>query len=106
MRFDVHHHIELGPEVRRRFDDLSHKLDLINRRIDQMATKAQIDKFMADVVALIDAGVAEITAAVAAAQKESTDPAIDALDTKVTAATQALKDAAAALAPPPATPAA
>lgn len=70
-----------------------------------MATKAQIDKFMADVIALIDAGVAEITAAVAAAQTvppEQADAAIDDLDAKVMAATQSLKDAAAALAPPPA----
>jgi hypothetical protein len=69
-----------------------------------MATKAQLDKFEADVQALIDAGVAEITAAVAAAQAASNDPAIDALDTKVTAATQAMKDAAASLTPPPASP--
>lgn len=71
-----------------------------------MATKAQLDKFVADVQALIDAGVAEITAAVAAAQNASPDPAIDALDAKVTAATKALTDAAAALTPPPPSPAA
>jgi hypothetical protein len=72
--------------------------------INHMATKAQLDKFMADVQALIAAGVAEITAAVAAAQNASNDPAIDALDTQVTQATQALTDAAAALQPPPPAP--
>lgn len=77
-------------------------LDTLKRMENTMATKAQIDKFVADVSALIDAGVAEITAAVAAAQNASPDPAIDALDAKVTAATQALKDATAALQPPPA----
>ncbi len=69
-----------------------------------MATQAQLDKLAADVAALIDAGVAEIAAAVAAAQTASNDPAIDALDTKVTAATKAMTDAAAALALPPAAP--
>lgn len=59
-----------------------------------MATQAQIDKLTADVAALIDAGVAEITAAIKAAQTASPDPAIDALDTKVSAATQSLTDAA------------
>lgn len=71
-----------------------------------MATKEQLDKLATDVAALIDAGVAEITAAVAAAQGQSADPAIDALDSRVTAATQALTDAAAKLANPPAPPAA
>lgn len=65
-----------------------------------MATKAQLDKFVADVQALIAAGVAEITAAVAAAQGASPDPAIDALDTQVTTATANLTAAAAALTPP------
>ena len=72
--------------------------------INHMATQAQIDKLMADVQALIAAGVAEITAAVAAAQTASPDPAIDALDTAVTTATANLTAAAAALTPPPATP--
>lgn len=67
-----------------------------------MATKAQLDKLATDVAALIDAGVAEITAAVAAAQAASNDPAIDTLDTKVTDATKAMQDAAASLKLPPA----
>lgn len=102
MRIDIHHHIELSPEVRRRFDALSSTVGLILERMDDMATKAQLDKFTADVQALIDAGIAEITAAVAAAQNASPDPAIDALDAKVTAATDAMKAAASSLTPPPA----
>lgn len=67
-----------------------------------MATKEQLDKLRVDVAALITAGVAEITAAVAAAQTASPDPAIDQLDKDVTAATQGLTDAAAKLSSPPA----
>jgi hypothetical protein len=62
-----------------------------------MATQAQIDKLLSDVAALIEAGVAEISAAVAAAQTASPDPAIDAADVRVTVATDNLKAAAAAL---------
>ena len=83
-------------------------LGKILKGMSHMATKAQLDKLQADVATLIDAGVAEITAAIAAAQRvppEQADAAIDELDTKVTAATQSLKDAAAALALPPASPA-
>lgn len=65
-----------------------------------MATQAQIDKLKTDVAALITAGVAEINAAVAAAQGASSDPAIDTLDASVTAATQGLTDAAAKLSAP------
>jgi len=84
--------------------------DLITRGFSNMATKEQLDKLAADVAALIEAGVAEITAAIAAAQRQSPDPAIDALDSRVTAATKTLTDAAAALAsggatPPPPPPA-
>lgn len=68
-----------------------------------MATKEQLDKLRVDVAALITAGVAEITAAVAAAQAASPDPAIDQLDSDVTAATQTLTDAAAKLTTPPTT---
>jgi hypothetical protein len=72
---------------------------------NMMATKAQLDKLQTDIAALIQAGVDEITAAVAAAQTASPDPAIDTLDTAVTTATDNLKAAAAALTIPPATPA-
>ncbi len=68
-----------------------------------MATKAQLDKLQTDIADLIAAGVAEITAAVTAAQNASPDPAIDTLDTAVTTATKNLTDAAAALTMPPAT---
>lgn len=107
MRFDVHHHIELSPEIRRRLDSMSLKLDHILERTILMATQAQLDKLKTDVAALIDAGVAEITAAIAAAQRvppAQADAAIDDLDAKVTAATKSLTDAAAALALPPAAP--
>ncbi len=71
-----------------------------------MATQAQIDKLKTDVAAMITAATAEITAALAAAQNASPDPAIDTLDSAVTAATQSLNDAAAKLtAPTPVTPA-
>ena len=75
-------------------------LALIIEGLNNMATKDQIDKLRTDVAALITAGVAEINAAVAAAQKASPDPAIDQLDTDVTAATQNLTDAAAKLSTP------
>ena|ERR1035437_9787718 len=73
---------------------------IANQEKFQMATQAQIDKLKTDIVALIAAGVAEITAAVTAAQTASSDPAIDDLDTKVTSATQSLTDAANKLVPP------
>lgn len=60
---------------------------------------AQTDKLIADVTALINEAVSDITAAIAAAQNQSPDPAIDALDSRVTAATQQLKDAMATLKP-------
>lgn len=79
---------------------LAHIID--RQEINAMATQAQLTKLGTDVAALITAGVAEITAAVAAAQNASSDPAIDQLDTTVTAATQTLTDAAAKLSNPPA----
>jgi DNA-binding SARP family transcriptional activator len=74
MRFDVHHHIELSPEVRGRFDALSRKLDriLMNQEFE-MAT------------------IAEVTAAVA----RNTD-AEDAALTYLKDISQKLKDALAA----------
>lgn len=69
-----------------------------------MATKDQLDKLRVDVAALIDEAVKDITEAVKEAQEappEQADPAIDALDTSVTQATQALKDAASKLRNPP-----
>ena len=80
--------------------ELRSMLGIIIERLDTMATTAQLDKFLADVQALIAASVAEITAAVAAAQNASPDPAIDTADAAVTAATDKLTAAAAALTPP------
>lgn len=71
-----------------------------------MATQAQLDKLKADIGALVTAAAAEITAAIAAAQNASDDPAIDTLDNTVTGTTKQLTDAAAALQLPPAAPAA
>ncbi len=102
--FDHHHHeapwddapswaIELGVLM---------ILILSEQEKQAMATKAQLDKLQADIAALIAAGVAEITAAVAAAQAASPDPAIDTLDAAVQKATSDMTTAAAALAIPPA----
>lgn len=96
-RHEVFHHYPDLTEVKVGIENLC---DLINERFDTMATKEQLDKLTADVADLITAGVAEITAAVAAAQRQSSDPAIDDLDNRVTAATQTLKDAAAQLQAP------
>lgn len=49
MRFDIHHHIVLSPEVRGRFDDISRKLDLMNQRINRMAVDTS--KILADITA-------------------------------------------------------
>lgn len=89
MRFDVHNHIELSPEVRGRLDALSRKLDHIIRRIDHMATQEQVDKLKSDVEALL-AAVAALPAPV---PPPAADPALDDLDARVIAATNALKPA-------------
>jgi hypothetical protein len=87
LRIDVYHHIELGPEVLSQFNS-------IHKHLGQMESRmtAQVDKLRTDVAALIKEAIDDITAAIAAAQTASNDPAIDQLDTDVTAATQALKD--------------
>lgn len=97
IRHDHFHHYPDLSEVKVGIAELR---DLVTERFDTMATKEQLDKLAADVADLITAGVAEITAAVAAAQRQSNDPAIDDLDNRVTAATQTLKDAAAQLQAP------
>ncbi len=95
-----HHYQPPANEVPRWAFDLHRKLDLINERLNHMATQAQIDTLKADVAALISEAVADITAAIAAAQAASPDPAIDALDARVKATTQTLKDDAAKLVGP------
>lgn len=102
ITIDVHHHFDSGNEAPPWAVPIFESLGLIIERNHRMATKEQLDKLRVDVAALITAGVAEITAAVSAAQSSSPDPAIDQLDTDVTAATQALTDAAAKLTNPPA----
>jgi len=93
---------ELLDAIKRHFDTTPEwaKTLIANQEKFQMATQAQLTKFTADVQALIAAGVAEITAAIAAAQAASPDPAIDTADAAVTAATQNMTAAAAALVPP------
>jgi enamine deaminase RidA (YjgF/YER057c/UK114 family) len=87
---------------------LSGQFGTILQRFNQLETKmsAQTDKLIADVTALIDEAVKDITDAVAAAQANTPkdDPAVDELDARVTAATQKLKDTMAALKPPAPTP--
>lgn len=105
--YHTHHHYydDAGKEVIAGIVALRKSIDLANERLNHMATQAQLDKLKADIAALIQAGVEEINAAVAAAQNvppEKADAAIDDLDTQVTAATQALTDAAAKLRLPPA----
>lgn len=78
----------------------------IIERLNTMSTKEQVDKLGADIAALITEATNDIQVAIAAAQSQSADPAIDALDATVTAATQKLKDIAASLVPPTAAPAA
>ncbi len=99
MHINVHHHHHSDPETTARLREIETTLA---RMETNMATKEQLDKLRVDVAALIAEAVQDITAAVAAAQSASSDPAIDQLDTDVTAATQTLKDAAAKLATPPA----
>lgn len=87
---------------------LSGQFAAIHQRLDnafkhlETSMTAQTDKLIADVTALIDEAVKDITAAIAAAQNTSPDPAIDALDARVTTTTQQLKDAIAGLTPAPA----
>jgi hypothetical protein len=96
-----HHHQDNPMQGASALDiECFYMLAYIIERLETMATQAQIDKLKTDIVALIAAGVAEITAAVSTAQNASPDPAIDTLDTQVTAATQTLTDAAAKLVPP------
>jgi hypothetical protein len=68
------------------------------KRLEHHMT-AQTDRLIADVTALINEATTDIAAAIARAQNQSPDPAIDALDGQVTAATQKLKDAMATLQP-------
>lgn len=73
---------------------------------NQETLMTALDTLKTDVAALIAEATADITAAIAAAQAASNDPAIDALDQTVTAATKTLHDQFAATTgtPVPATP--
>jgi len=102
MRFDIH--IHLGPEVSSLIrDDLNRKLNHLTERLTHMATDAQVAKLSADVNTLLDAVEAFKTAvldAIAKAQAQTNDPAVDALDAKV--ADEVAKLSAAMPAAPPA----
>ena len=84
----IHHHVDWSG------------LTPVFKRLETLMT-AQTDKLIADVQALITEAVADITAAIAAAQNTSPDPAIDALDAQVTSTTAQLKAAIAGLTPAP-----
>lgn len=75
---------------------LNLKLDFITQRLTHMATDAQVAQLRTDIGIMIDAYTAAITAAVAKAQAQSPDPAIDALDQTVKDATAKIVAAAAA----------
>lgn len=95
MRTEIHvyHHY---PALDRLEQILLARFNLMEERMT-----AQTDKLIADITALINEAITDITAAIARAQQQSPDPAIDALDGQVTAATQKLKDAMATLTPAP-----
>ncbi len=81
------------------------RLDRIIKQLEHIM--AAIDTLKTDIAALIAEAVKDLNAAMDAARANSNDPAIAALDTQVTAATQALKDQFATLTGtpvPPATP--
>jgi len=82
---------------------LDHRLDLITERLTHMATDAQVAKLTADVQRLIDAITAFqafVADAIAKAQGQSNDPAIDALDASVSAEADKLTAAVTPVTPP------
>ena len=92
---EITHHIRLDPEVTSLLREHNSKLDHITERLKHMATDAQVAQLKTDIAALINAYTAAIAAAVAKAQAQSPDPAIDDLDNTVKAATAALTAGAA-----------
>jgi len=105
MTIDLHHFIHLDPEIMGLLREQNSKLIHISERISHMATDAQVAKLTTDVNALIAAVEAFKTAvldAIAKAQGQSNDPAIDALD--ATVADEAAKITAAMPAPAPTPP--
>jgi phage shock protein A len=76
VHLHIHHH----------YDD---RLDRIIKLLEQIM--AAIDTLKTDLAALIAEAVKDLTAAVAAAQAASQDPAIDALDAQVKDATTTLQ---------------
>lgn len=95
--FEMHHHFHNhGDDVPSWVGELHRKLDVIIERLKHMATDAQVSQLKTDIAALINAYTAAIAAAVAKAQQQSPDPAIDELDATVRAATATLTTGAAA----------
>lgn len=95
-RHDHFHHDD--PQAEARLRSMDDKLGLIIT--NQEAIMAAIDNLNSDIDTLstaITAYATAVTAALAAAQAASQDPAIDAADAKVRAATKALSDDLAAL---------
>lgn len=82
-----HHYQHPANEVPRWAVDLHRKLDFINERLKHMATDAQVAKLSADVtvlIAAVETFKTAVLAAIAKAQTQSNDPAIDTLDATVT----------------------
>lgn len=107
MRFDIHHHIELSPEVHVRLDVHSRQLSLI---LDKLETiMSALDDLQAAVAAedtVIDSAIVLIQGIPALIAAAGTDPAkLAALQADITAKTQALSAAVTANTPTPTEPA-
>jgi predicted component of type VI protein secretion system len=90
------------PRVEARLRETVHKLDLIMNLMEKhhMAGQDSINKLRTDIAALLNEGVNVITNAVAKAQANSNDAAIDQLDNDVTQGLQKIRDAATQLQQP------
>ncbi len=99
FRFYIH----LDPVFLGLLRAIDSKLDHITERLTHMATDAQVAKLTADVQKLIDAITAFqafVADAIAKAQGQSNDPAIDALDASISAETDKLTAAVTPATPP------
>lgn len=104
MRIDIHHHIELSPEVNAQLYTFQHRLDLINQRISQMAIDTS--KILAEVARertelaswkTLSAGKDKLIADAVASLKVATDAlAASGVDTAALAKVQADLDQGAA----------
>lgn len=100
MRLDIHHHVELSPEVRGRFDDLSRKLDHLTETImiDTSKILAEVARERTELSGwkTLSAGKDKVIADTSAALKTATDAlAAAGADTAALAQVQADLDKAA-----------